>query len=250
MTKDPARLLSLEGGAETLERELLASVQRVDVPEHAKQIAWERIAAGVAAGAAGTAAATSVSALGSKGAIVTTLSSPIGKLVLAIALVGASGGGALLLREHASSPPPMAAAIPELQPIAAKSVPAALPPMAADSPALDPEPSAVKPAPRPHHRSRARIAHRDSRLAAESALLQDARARLRDRDVDGAAQALAQLQHQFADGVLKQEREVLAIELFQARGQTDSAERAARAFIANYPNSPHCASLRQLLSGR
>jgi hypothetical protein len=45
--------------------------------------------------------------------------------------------------------------------------------------------------------------------------------------------------------VLSQEREVLAIEVLAAQGNTDAARRRAKAFIALHPKSPHSPQLKR-----
>jgi hypothetical protein len=257
MTKDPARLLSSDSEADTLERDLLASLQRIDVPADAKAAAWKGVTLGIAAVAtassATAAAAESGNALGSltgaKSALSASLWSTTTKLALTLALLGASAGSAYWLQQR--SPPRRA---PVVQPrvdtprIAAPASPApaeAVPLPAAEDRALTSRPH------RPPHESAARGALRsagESRLAAESALLQAARARLRNGDALGAQAALDQLRKQFADGVLVQERDVLGIEVLRARGEHAAAQRAARAFVAANPNSPHTAALRPLLT--
>jgi hypothetical protein len=57
------------------------------------------------------------------------------------------------------------------------------------------------------------------------------------------------MQSRFPRGVLRQEREVLAIEVLTARGQTEAAKERARAFVVAYPKSPHSEKLRRVLDG-
>lgn len=87
----------------------------------------------------------------------------------------------------------------------------------------------------------------DPQRAAENAMLQEVRTSLRKRDYAGAESALARMQSSFPDGALQQEREVLRIELMLARGQPAEAGRAARTFMATYPNTPHASKLRRLI---
>ncbi|WP_437594908.1 tetratricopeptide repeat protein [Sorangium sp. So ce1000] len=84
-------------------------------------------------------------------------------------------------------------------------------------------------------------------LRAESALLTEARSKLRAGDAAGAAAILDRLRAQFPNGVLRQEREVLAIDVLAARGNAQEAKRRAQAFIQQYPKSPHSAKLRRFL---
>jgi hypothetical protein len=47
---------------------------------------------------------------------------------------------------------------------------------------------------------------------------------------------------------LVQERELLRIEVYKARGQTAAAKRAARKFAKAYPESPRLGELESLIS--
>jgi hypothetical protein len=85
-------------------------------------------------------------------------------------------------------------------------------------------------------------------LAAESALLQDARAELRSGNLEATARALDNLRHRFPRGVLSQEREILKIELASARGDDQGARRLASRFLRSHPESPHATQLRPLVS--
>ena len=82
------------------------------------------------------------------------------------------------------------------------------------------------------------------RKLSEVELLLEAR-RLSVREPKAAQQVLDQHAVRFPDGVLAPEREVLAIEVLKALGQTAAAEQRLRAFRARYPNSIH---LRRLSS--
>jgi hypothetical protein len=257
MTKDPARLLRADSDADTLERDLLASLQHISVPADAKAAAWQGVALGITAAATATsataAAAASGGALGSLTGAKTLLSASLWstptKVALALAVLGASAGSAYWLQQR-STPSPAARVQPR---VAAPriAVPAsATPAEAAPLPAAEDKPLTSRPH-RAQHESAAKAALKsagDGRLAAESALLQAARARLRNGDALGAQAALDQLRKHFPDGVLVQERDVLGIEVLRARGDNDAAQRAARAFVAANPNSPHSAALRPLLT--
>jgi len=94
---------------------------------------------------------------------------------------------------------------------------------------------------------RASNSARPDLLAAESALLAEARALLRAGDVRAARATLQRLQARFPRGELDQEREVLAIEVLSARGQASAARRRARAFVSAHPRSPHSAMLTRFL---
>jgi hypothetical protein len=266
---DPHRLLSRLSDGDDFERELLASIQRADPPEHAKAEAWSRLSAQIAAvalvssahgSAAASAGGTSVGASGAaaegakaavgagiKGTLAPAVLKALGtKAVVALALAGtAIGASAVWVHSRAAEPQASQVAAPA-QPLAALKVDpnSAMPAEPAtdtaapssdtnDAPAPAQD-SAVKPS--------AEQTRRDQ-LSAESALLTHARAALRKGDVRGAQQALNRLRVQFPKGVLGQEREVLAIEVLAASGNAAAAKHRAQVFIAAHPESPHSAQL-------
>jgi hypothetical protein len=238
---DPERWLKGTDEGDALERDLLASLRSVSPPDGAKDAAWNGLAAKVAGAAlAGTAAAT-----GLRGAAM-ALKATATKLVLGFALAGAALGGtaiyvharAVSAREHAAE----TARVEHVQ-VAPALAPAPAPasaPAPALALALAHDTPVAKPAERPRPLDR---------LAAESALLTDARAQLRRGDLSAAQATLARMQAAFPSGVLDQEREVLAIEVLAAGGKTDAARRRARAFIDAHPESPHRTELGHLLDG-
>jgi len=245
----------------------------------AKDEAWRAIAAQLALGAVAATAASSVApsaAAAAKGASGLLLPSTLaGKAALTIAAGSVAVGSYLAVQsaikptarepaaqvEHARSaaePPPLAApaAAPALAP-----APTLMPtpaPAHAHAPALTPAPAppTAEPLYPPTDRNQQEprsarhpiTPQRNDRLAAESALLTEARAQLRAGDPTAARAALDRLAAQFPHGVLIQEREVLAIELLSAQGDVAGARRQARAFVGAYPTSPHSAKLRAFLS--
>jgi len=252
---DPQRLLSHISDADDLERELLASIQRVDPPSGAKAEAWSKVSAQIAAVGLVSAAHGSAAASGAAAAPGATAGAGAaggwapaalnvlgGKLVLGLAVAGvALGGSALWIHAQRANPAPAAkakavVAVSALQPQAVTPEPLS------ESPAEAlPAPT---PAPLPEAPPRSRVEQsRKDRLSAESALLTKARAELRRGDAATAQQTLDQLRTKFPKGVLGQEREVLSIEVLAARGNAEAARRRARAFIATYPKSPHSVQL-------
>jgi hypothetical protein len=256
---DPERLLRGISDSDNLERELLGSIQRIEPPANAQTEAWARISAQIAAvtligtahgtaaasaahaGAAaavpgaGAAAVSGVSATGLAPAMFKLLSS---KLAVALAVGGvAIGASAVWVQKaHRSAVPPLgpAASAQTAEPVSAQ-LSAALP--AAPDPALQLAPDS-EPGKSPSADQRRR-----DMLSAESALLTEARAQLRNGDVNAAQQVLSTLHKKFPKGMLRQEREVLAIEVLAARGNQNAARQRAKAFIAAYPESPHSAQL-------
>jgi hypothetical protein len=280
---DPERLLSASSDADDLERELLASVRNVAPPKGAKDEGWAGIAAqltaAVSAGAAAHAAATSEAGAASAGAAKAGVGSAVGssgsnmvagafakavagKMIIVLALGGSTLGVGAYYLAHKSPPssstppaPNAPAAVPASSAIEAaeparveQAVPApvqqaAPAPVSAESlPRTPGEPATTASTKRADPSARSA----DS-LEAESALLTEARAELRGGDARAAMATLDKLRTQFPKGVLNQEREVLAIEVLAATGDTEGASRKARAFSDAHPNSPHTAKLRRFI---
>jgi hypothetical protein len=241
---DPERWLSGDGEGDALERDLLASLRKVDPPDGAKAIAWDAVATRVA-GAAGVAAIGTAAATGLRGATF-ALKAAATKVALGVAVAGATVGGVAVWVHvraasdvaHAERPRPAHAEGPSPASAPEASEGLASVPVV---PERSPSPSAPATA-----RSTPDRLHGD-RLGAESALLTEARAELRRGDVTAAQATLARMQAAFPNGVLGQEREVLAIEVLAASGKTDAARRRARAFIEAHPESPHSTTLGHLL---
>jgi hypothetical protein len=235
---DPERWLNGSDDGEALERDLLASLRSVRPPEGAKDAAWEGVAAQVAGAAlVGTAAAT-----GLRGAAL-ALKAAAAKIVVGVALAGAAvGGAAVYVHVRAASQRAPAPVRVEEGPVVAAPVPvvsvlAAPPPSAATEPPAPTAKATVDRVDRGH----------SDRLGAESAMLTEARAELRRGDAGAAQATLGRMQASYPNGVLGQEREVLAIEVLAASGKTDAARRRARAFIEAHPESPHSTKLGRLL---
>jgi hypothetical protein len=234
---DPERWLNGRDDGEALERDLLASLRSVNPPVGAKDDAWEAVGARIAGAAViGTAAATGLRAasFGLKAAAT--------KIVLGVALAGAAvGGAAVWVHVRAASHVAPAAAR-----VAEPTAPVARPPATAAPVVAEPSPPVASPPPASSARAPVERAHGD-RLGAESALLTEARAELRRGDVSAAQATLGRMQTSMPNGVLGQEREVLAIEVLAAEGKTDAARRRARAFVEAHPESPHNAKLGRFL---
>lgn len=262
MTSDPKRLLEGGDADDGLERELLASVHDVRPPFDAKQQVWQGVATQLALGVAAASALPSSAAAGgsvappalaaSAGAqaastlVTAALASKTVWMLTAAGVIAA--GGYVAARQFSSAPkaasggramevtaplaaPPDVEVAPR-EPLRAPSAPSAQT-LGRDS--------AREPA------ARRGEARRSDPLSAESASLTRARAALRRGDVAGAERMLKRMAVAFPSGVLAQEREVLAIEVLAARGDTHASRARARAFAEAYPNSPHTARLRPLL---
>jgi TolA-binding protein len=238
MSADPERLLSLSSNADPLERELLGSVRHVGPPDGAKDRAWRGIAAQIAVVAA-VGAATGTSAAAATKASAGTLASWALSTKLAAVVAASSlalGGGYLALKGNEPAPAPSPAHVGP-------------PPVVALAPvkALPPSPEPAAPTLADDTPSRKLEPRRQDLLKAESSLLTEARAQLRSGNVAGAQASLERLQSQFPQGMLSQEREVLAIEVLYARGNVDGAKRRARAFVKAHPKSPHSAKLSRFI---
>lgn len=238
MTGDPERLLSA-AHADPLERELLGSVHHVGPPDGAKDLAWKGIAAQIAVAAAVGVATGSSTAAAAKATAGTMASWALGTKVAAVVAASglALGGGYVALSSMAAPPAPAVAPRTTVQPQVQQVAPKAVETPPAPEPAALPEET---PSRRPE-------LPRQDLLKAESALLTEARAQLRSGNAAGAQASLDKLSQQFPKGMLTQEREVLAIEVLSARGNLEGAKRRARAFVKQYPKSPHSAKLSRFL---
>jgi outer membrane protein assembly factor BamD (BamD/ComL family) len=87
----------------------------------------------------------------------------------------------------------------------------------------------------------------DTGAALESRRVAEARAYLRSGDARGALSLLDALRRDFPRGVLAQERDALAIEAMLALGDRAKARAAATRFLAQYPASPHAATVKRAL---
>ncbi|HKP61748.1 MAG TPA: outer membrane protein assembly factor BamD [Polyangiales bacterium] len=230
--RDPERLLSA-ADADPLERELLASLRDEHAPEHVRRAAWQGIAAGLATAAPATAAAATGAAAAPKAAAL---------LVTKVVLVGALGAGVVSGAVWVSS----RSAHVEV-PVRQKAAPAAVAPRPSQPSAATATPSPPPPAAAEPARVMSKRPRVDA-LAAESALLQTARAELQVGQLNAAARAIKQLEHRFPHGVLGQEREVLQIELLRARGEHSAARELASRFLRAHPESPHAARLSRLMA--
>lgn len=81
-------------------------------------------------------------------------------------------------------------------------------------------------------------------------MLAKVRSQLHGGDPHAALATLNQMQSAFPNGELTQERDVLAVEVLAANGNTAAAKRKANAFIAAHPTSPHSARLERFVESR
>ena len=265
MSQDPQRLLSATGDADELERELLASVRQVDPPRGAHTEVWGGIAAQIAAVTLVTAAGASAVESATTAGAGTTLATQAGKagaftlskafatkVVLGLALGGAAAGAGSAWIQSRKEPARLMEDGARSASIVARSsasvlhLRAALSATAPDSAAGERTPPTAALPTEPNGAIRRPLEPSD-RLGAESQLLAKARAELRSGDPAAAQATLRRLQSRFPNGGLRQEREVLAIEILSARGNTAASEQRAKDFIKAHPESPHSTNLRRLL---
>jgi Tetratricopeptide repeat len=240
--KDPERLLSATSKVTALERELLTRLRAAKAPAHAREAAWNGVAAALAATALTSAAAASPTAAGANAALSLTakLAASAGAKLALLAVLSAAavGGGAYWLQRQRTPQPTRRA------PVAAQvDTPAAAPPAVIQAAAPAEPPATLEPPSHAPNKNK-----EPAPLTEESALLTRARSELRAGARASAQRSLDRLRARFPNGVLAQERDVLSIELLSARGDHASARRAARAFVTRYPDSPHSVQLRTLLA--
>jgi hypothetical protein len=94
------------------------------------------------------------------------------------------------------------------------------------------------------------LPEKDQQLAAERALLEQARTALsRDRAKD-ALEALRRSTQEYPSGLLREEHDALMILALVADGQRESAQQAAAAFRQQFPHSVLLRSIRLALEGQ
>lgn len=272
---EPRRMLE-DPSASGLARELLASAE----PDHSEPGARGAVAKrlGIAAGALVVSSQTSAAA------VATALWWKLGVVAL---LVGGGLTFGIAMRSSGEQSPapvsapvaapvaasaPVAAPAPEIvaaAPVAVPAQPEALPaapveastssksthasapaphPRAAPAdpaPAVTPAPAAAVP---PAPEVAAPIEVVDPRqLAAEVALLDRARAKLRAADFAGALAEIDRHGAEFADGALRAEAAAVRIETYVAAGRSAEAREAADRFLSSFPQSPLTRRVRALV---
>jgi hypothetical protein len=247
MMSDPERLLE-SGTVDPEVRELLQSLRNVSPKPGAGAESWGIMAAKIAALPVLATASQSAAQVGPTvqgGAVAAGASKAIALKVAAGALATALfGAGILVLRAEPSAPAakPLPAAV--VAPVSAPMIAAAEPASTEPAPAATPADKPLNPP------STASAVTRRSLLDAEASMLARARSELRSGNPRAAETLLNQLQSTIPRGQLGQERDVLAVEVLAANGNTEAAKRKARAFIAAHPTSPHSARLERLVGER
>lgn len=143
--------------------------------------------------------------------------------------------------EAVAEPPLPAAPAESAAEAPAPAAPAPAPPASASAPHASDEPpappAASTAAPRAKPRSAALRSARDD-ASAETALLEQARAALRERPAH-ALELTRRHRARFPEGLLAQEREVIAIEALERLGRSEAARARAEAFERRYRGSVH-----------
>lgn len=175
-------------------------------------------------------------------------SSPL-MLALSIALGAALGSSVYIVAElrhqkQEQHVPPPSAAVAKPASLEIAKAPAAAPNKAAQEPPEAEQAEATQP-PAPLDPKAQALA---ARAAAEQALLEEARALLGENNATKALAALDRMKRKFPHGALVQDRELLRVEAYKARGQTPAAQRAARKFAKAYPDNPNLSEIESLLN--
>jgi hypothetical protein len=243
------RLLDETSGASRALRGALHAA-RADGPD-ARRLA--AIAAGLSLGAAAlpiaSAGADAGAAAGAgSGGVAAAGGLKVKALLLAAATaVGAAGGGIYWRRHQAPAPPapptaPAPAAGPTITPLPAPEAPAPevpAPEAAAPAPLrAPPRPARRVAAPKPAAAPAEPPAPPAADIAAETRLLDQAKAALA-RDPAGSGRLAAEHERLFPQGLLAQEREVIAIEALVRAGALEAARARADGFVRRFPRSAH-----------
>lgn len=235
--KDPARLSE---GNDALGELLRAA--RADVPAESQlsQVASALAELSpVAPGAGATSAAAGGAAAGAAAGAVGG-GKVVGVLVVACALVAASIYGIVKTQRPRLAPAAPIVSQPQPAPQIQESTPTQPAPTASAEPVA---PATSDPVPQPTAKGAAAPP-----AQTESQLLDAARGALASNP--SRALSLARRHAQlFPNGVLVQEREVIAIEALKRQGKGGAAQERAQSFDRKYPNSPHKPKLDELRGG-
>jgi hypothetical protein len=177
----------------------------------------------------GTAAAKSLAAVLGKGAF------------WGLVAVGAAAVAWIRLGDRGAAAPP--ASIVSVASASPATVESAAPPLDPSAPPAPPVPPASAETAEPPAPAARPAARRPAAAPAEDGLHQEVEhlARVRSLVASNPAEALAMAEEghrRFRGGVLRQEREALAIDALGRLGRRGEAQVRARAFLAAYPRSP------------
>jgi len=240
------------GSEEAFERALLASAASDGVSDESVRGAWSRFAvtlgatATLAGAATHDALANGVTSSGRR--VVQWISlGALGGGIVTAALMTVFGGRAVPATPGTRAAAPSSAATSvgvtassgEAALVANRTPPEATP--SAQEPAKRHPAHAVREAP-----ARTPTARLDtsSSLAAEIALLDEARREQSAGQFERALAVLARYQREHPHGALRRESDLLKLETLSRRGDDDEAARLARQFLEAFPDDPHAARVR------
>jgi hypothetical protein len=248
-----------DAGADAFESALLSSAKNDRMSPARKRALALALGGSAAAGGvqlatlpAGTSAATpTVAGTAASKVTAALILKVLGGALAATVLIGGAGLGAAYVM---AAPAPRAATVAASDPPAPAPIIAAAPttaePTTASVTSLPDAPTSAQDTPPP---ARSATAHPPAAarpgLAEEVRLVEQARSALRAGDVGAARAALEEHGRQFPRGALSDEVAVLRIDILERSGDRAGAERAARAYLAAHPTSPHAPRLRDFLGG-
>ncbi len=273
--QDPRRLLDAQDGVPGLKSLLESAAADAPTPAQlaslsAKLAATLGVAAVGAAASTAAAASTGTAAAGTGGAAAgstaagaaagaTGAAVSVGaKVVLVVAAAGLAGGSFVAgrrfeakqqqtravarsldsARDERSAPAPVAPSPAPVAPSPEPSLDSARDERTVPAAPVVPEPPhpARRPAPEPTPE-------------AEVALLEEGYAAARAQDYAKALALVARHERAYGNGLLVQEREVLAVEALQKLGRTAEARARAERFFARFPSSTHRLKVQALIDG-
>ena len=175
---------------------------------------------------------------GSGGAVGAGGSGALAKVLAGVAGAGLVAGVAwLAMRDEPRSEPVMTSSAPSMVVETADTSQQSLRELPADSVEIPPTPPEIKTAPKSKPAASPAAKKGDS-LAEEHRLLRAARGAL-PKDPARALALAREHERKFPQGILAQEREVIAIQALAAMGRGDDAREKADGFDEAYPGSPH-----------
>jgi hypothetical protein len=233
---DPIRWSEVGNSASEVEQLLVRAGQELHMPSGEKQAVWNQILSTLPRTGAVTASATIASSSFTKSLLAFK---SLKALSVMVAVSGLVLGGHLFLKEPhpAKSIESVAAIVPEM--------PVPLP----MSPTFEAQPSVAPPESSgpTSAATQATPTSRTSQLREESLAVMAVRRVLLANDPVKALELLEQAQKRFKRGAMAEEREALTIEALAKSGQNTRASVGAKAFLSNYPRSPHASNVRRFL---
>lgn len=247
MSADPKRWFEEDGGSTDEERVLLRAAGDGEPPVGAQDAIWMQLAVKVPVPPGGGEGGSGGSAAGlSTGAKAVALGA-VGVGVAVAVTLGILGRSSAPSDPSASSLGVPSIAVPSATATPSMTARAAPPTVAiADLPVIVQSASSAMEKPRT---SPAPVPSGDpmDALVEERGLLASARAAHRRGDDRAALATLATASARYPNGVLSQEREVLAIESLAQMGDRDTASERAKVFLRVFPKSLHANHVREFV---